>query len=92
MAFAFWEGAFEGIRGSTAGGFSQPDRSSLKPFVAGRVSSASVCVGTKKKPQISPLRFAPVEMTNLSSYARPYIDWKTAVYPKQICHLDWSEA
>jgi hypothetical protein len=41
-----------------------------------------ICVRTKEKPQISPLRFAPVEMTNLLSYVRPCIDWKNHNLPK----------
>jgi hypothetical protein len=46
--------------------------------------------GRSPLPQISPLRFAPVELTNLLSYVRLCIDWKTTIYPKQICHLDRS--
>ena len=37
---------------------------------------------TKKKPQISPLRFAPVEMTNLLGYVRLCINWKNHNLPK----------
>jgi hypothetical protein len=39
-------------------------------------------VRTKEKPQISPLRFAPVEMTNLLGYVRPSIDWKNLNSPE----------
>src|SRR5271165_1118128 len=35
-----------------------------------------------KEPQISPLRFAPVEVTRLLSYIRPCIDWKNRNLPK----------
>src|SRR5580704_420907 len=41
-----------------------------------------VCVRTKNKPQISLLRYAPVEMTNLLSYVRLCIDWKNHNLPK----------
>src|ERR1700722_16524939 len=42
----------------------------------------TVCVRTEKKPQISPLRFAPVEMTNLLGYVRLCIDWKNHNLPE----------
>jgi hypothetical protein len=36
----------------------------------------------EKKPQISPLRFAPVEMTILLSHSRPSVDWIICRFPR----------
>jgi hypothetical protein len=39
------------------------------------------CGSTKKKPQISPLRYAPVEMTNLLNHSRSIVHWVLRVFP-----------
>src|SRR5580704_7264199 len=44
----------------------------------------------ERKPQISPLRFAPVEMTNLLSDGPACIHWIIGNFRATNCHLDRS--
>src|SRR5580704_9288106 len=48
--------------------------------------------GSRGKPQISPLRYAPVEMTSLLQRSHNFSPEKYRFSPEQICHLDRSVA
>jgi hypothetical protein len=65
-----------------------PQASRLLGMTKGRVATPFGFGERGTEPQISPLRYAPVEMTNLFEDEIPRFQEKTGAYLQQNCHLD----